>query len=155
MARLVNADKLLFGADAIPYDIYSNQIVPLWDENLTIWEKMERNGKYLVRMSGGGIAWINTGEHITPKQAERLIDHAVECDLEHFAINGAFCKCEDGHVIIGDRDLCAKCGKPIKQKITRTVGYFVDTKDMTIPKYNYDFKRRKEHVNGDFDRSEN
>jgi ribonucleoside-triphosphate reductase (formate) len=153
--RLVNADKLLFGADAIPYDIYSNQIVPLWDENLTIWEKMERNGKYLVRMSGGGIAWINTGEHITPKQAERLIDHAVECNLEHFAINGAFCKCEDGHVIIGDRDLCAKCGKPIKQKITRTVGYFVDTKDMTIPKYNYDFKRRKEHVNGDFDRSEN
>jgi anaerobic ribonucleoside-triphosphate reductase len=149
--RLSKSDKLLFGDDAVPFDIYANQIVPLWNKTLSIWDKMEITGKYLKKLSGGGIEWINAGEHITPKQAEGLIDYAVECDLEHFAINGAFCKCEDGHVIIGDRDTCAKCGKPIVQKITRTVGYFVDVADMSTQKVEYDYKRRKEHINGDFE----
>jgi len=149
--RLARADKILYGENAVPFNIYANQIVPLWNTKLSIWERMSKNGKYLIKLSGGGICWVNTGEHITSKQAEKLIEYAVECDLEHFAINGSFCKCEDNHVIIGERDSCAKCGKPIKQRITRTVGFFVDHNDMNNYKQEYDYKLRKEYKNGDFD----
>ena len=112
---------------------------------------MEIDGKYLTGLTGGGISHINTGEHITGKQAERLIDYAIECNLEHFAITGTFCQCEDGHVIIGNRETCVKCGKVIKQKISRVVGFFVPVNDMSTYKKEYDHDRRKEYKNGDFD----
>ncbi|OQA65444.1 MAG: anaerobic ribonucleoside triphosphate reductase [Candidatus Diapherotrites archaeon ADurb.Bin253] len=150
--RLSRADRLLFGEDKVPYGIYANQIVPLSDNKVSIWERMHKNGFYLSKLSGGGICWINAGEHVTPKQSEILINYAVECNLEHFAINGAFCKCEDGHVVIGNRNLCAKCGKSIIQKVTRTVGFFVDVKDMNYYKQEYDFNFRKEYINGDFEK---
>jgi len=67
------------------------------------------------------------------------------------AITGTFCQCEDGHVIIGNREICAKCGKPIKQKIARVVGFFVPVHDMSTYKQVYDHDIRKEYKNGDFD----
>jgi len=150
--RLPRVDKLLFGEKNIPYSIYANQFVPLWEQGKTIWEKMEIDGKYLSGLTGGGISHINTGEHITSKQAEQLIDYAVECNCEHFAITGTFCQCEDGHVYIGDTEYCAKCGKPIKNKIARVVGFFVSVSDMSTIKKEHDHDRRKEYINGDFER---
>ena len=150
--RLPRIDKLLFGEKNIPYNIYSNQFMPLTDQKHTIWEKMEIDGKYLNSLTGGGISHINTGEHITSKQAEKLINYAIECNLEHFAITGTFCQCVDGHVIIGNRETCAKCGKLIKKKIARVVGFFVDVSDMSTFKQIYDHTIRREFSNGDFDR---
>jgi len=149
--RLPRVDKLIFGEKSVPYDIYANQFVSLTDQNHTLWEKMEIDGKYLTGLTGGGISHINTGEHITAKQAEKIINYAVECNCEHFAITGTFCQCEDGHVIIGNRETCAKCGKPIKRKIARVVGFFVPVDDMSTYKKIYDHDRRKEFTNGDFD----
>jgi len=150
--RLPRVDKLLFGEDKVQYDIYANQFVPLWDTQTSIWDKMSKDGNYLKLLTGGGISHINTGEHITSKQAETLINYAVESNCEHFAITGTFCQCEDGHVIIGNRETCAKCGKPIKKKIARVVGFFVPVADMNHYKQVYDHARRKEYMNGDFDR---
>jgi ribonucleoside-triphosphate reductase len=148
--RLAKADKVLFG-DAQPFDIYSNQFVPLWDNDSTVWEKMQKDGQYNSLLTGGGISHINTGEHITSKQAEKLINYAVKSNCEHFAITGTFCKCEDGHVVIGDTESCAICGKPITIKIARTVGFFTPVQDWNTAKIEYDFKRRHEYTNGDFD----
>jgi ribonucleoside-triphosphate reductase (formate) len=150
--RLARADKLLFGKDKVKYDIYSNQIVPLWETNISLWEKMKITGTYLKKLTGGGIDHENTGEHITAKQAEKIIDYAVECDLEHLAITGTFCQCVDGHVIIGKRDTCAKCGNPIKSKIARVVGFFTPVEDWNENKRIYDHDRRREFINGDFEK---
>ena len=149
--RLARVDKILFGEDKIKYNLYANQFVPLWDQSNSIWEKMEIDGKYLKGLTGGGISHINTGEHITGKQAEKIIEYAVECNCEHFAITGTFCQCVDGHVIIGNRETCAKCGKEIKQKIARVVGFFVPVHDMSTYKQKYDHDIRKEYKNGDFE----
>lgn len=148
--RLARADKILFGEENVPYNIYANQIIPLW-KKATIKERLEADGKCNKALTGGGIVHINTGEHITPLQAEMLVDLAVENNCEHFAITGTFCKCDDNHVIIGNKNNCAKCGKPIKQKIARTVGFFVDVDDMSSYKKEFDHDLRIEFTNGDFD----
>lgn len=150
--RLPRADKLIFDKQ-VQYDIYANQFVPLWDIHTTVWEKIKKDGEYISTLTGGGISHINVGEHITSKQAEKLIEFAIESNLEHFAINGTFCKCENGHVIIGNRDKCAKCGASITNKITRVVGFFTPVEDWSSYKQEYDFKRRKEYSNGDFDKN--
>jgi anaerobic ribonucleoside-triphosphate reductase len=150
--RLARADKVLFGEKEVPYNIYANQFVPLWEVNTTIWEKMEIDGNYLQRITGGGISHINTGEHITSKQAESLIEYAVQSNCEHFAVTGTFCQCVDGHVLIGKRNSCAKCGKPIKSKIARVVGFFTPVEDWNENKIIYDHEKRKEFINGDFEK---
>ena len=149
--RLARADRLLYGEELVPFNIYANQFIPLWDTDNTLWEKIQKDGKYLSSLSGGGISHINTGEHITARQAEKIIEFAVESNCEHIAVTGTFCQCEDGHVIIGDRETCAKCGKKIKSKIARTVGFFTPVEDWSFHKQEYDHKRRKEFKNGDFE----
>ena len=148
--RLAKADKILFGEKDVPYEIYSNQFVPLWNNETSVWEKMKKDGEYIAITTGGGISHINTGEHITSKQAEKIIDYAVECGLEHFAITGTFVKCEDNHVLLGNTEICTKCGKPIIEKFARVVGYWVPVKDMHILKQRHDVEKRKEFKNGDF-----
>lgn len=148
--RLCDSDKLLFG-DKVKYNIYSNQFIPVWDKSKTLWDKMKIDGEYISKLSGGGISWINTGEHITGLQTEKLINYAIECNLEHFAINGMFCKCSNGHVNIGDTKLCIECGEKIIDKITRTVGFFINVKDASTKKQKYDFAIRREYKNGDFE----
>jgi len=148
--RLARADRILFGEENVPYNIYANQFIPLWNQESSIWERIEKDGRYNKLITGGGIVHINTGEHITGKQAEKLIEYSIESGCEHFAITGTFCKCEDGHVLIGDSNVCAKCGKPVKEKIARTVGFFVPVSDMSFYKQEYDHKIRKEYSNGDF-----
>lgn len=147
--RLPRVDKLLFDKE-IFYDLYSNQFVSLWDNKTTVWNKMKKDGKYISILTGGGISHVNVGEHITSRQAEKLIEFAIESNLEHFALNGTFCKCEKGHVTLGDKDIC-KCGAKIKTKITRVVGFFTPVEDWSFYKREYDFKKRKEFKNGDFD----
>lgn len=149
--RLPRVDKLLFGDKLLHYNLYANQFIPLWQTDKTVWEKMEIDGKYLTGLTGGGISHVNTGEHITSKQAEKIINYAVECNCEHFAITGTFCQCANGHVIIGNRNTCAKCGAIITKKIARVVGFFVEVDDMSSYKKDYDHDIRKEFSNGDFE----
>lgn len=152
--RLPRADKFIFGNKDIPFDIYANQFIPLYEPNQTIWGKMEIDGKYLSNLTGGGISHINTGEHVTSKQAENLIDFAVKSNCEHFAITGTFSQCIKGHVLIGDTNICNKCGESIKKKIARVVGFFVDVDDMSTAKRVHDHDKRKQYKNGDFDKEE-
>ena len=145
--RLATVDKLLYDHK---FNIYANQFIPLWDTKASIWERMEKDGKYNSLLTGGGIVHINTGEHITGKQAEKLIAFSVDSGCEHFAITGTFCKCEDGHVSLGNSDKC-HCGLAIVSKVARTVGFFTPVEDWSKPKVEYDHKRRKEYKNGDFE----
>lgn len=148
--RLAKVDAMLFGGDKQPFQIYANQFVPLWETNTSVWEKMRRDGLCISLMTGGGISHINTGELITSKQAESLIAYAVESKCEHFAITGTFCQCEDRHLEIGNTDVCHVCGKPIIEKVARTVGFFTPVHDWSPAKQEYDHKKRHEFGLADF-----
>lgn len=147
--RLPKADNLIFGTN---FKIYSNQTVPLWNTEASIWDRIKLDGKYNALVSGGGIVHINTGELITSLQAEELINFAVECECEHFAITGTFCACSQGHTTIGNKDYCPVCGAEIESKIARVVGMFTPVEDWSFEKFEFDFKLRKEYKNGDFNK---
>ena len=150
--RLAKVDKLLYTEKEVPWKIYSNQFIPLWDDKSSIWERMDKDGKYNQLLTGGGIVHINTGEYVTSKQAEQLIEYSIGCGCEHFAITGTFIKCEEDHVSLGNADKCPICGKDIVDKIARVVGFWTPISSWNEAKVKYDHDRRKEYVNGDFDR---
>jgi ribonucleoside-triphosphate reductase len=153
--RLSKVDKLLYSEKDIPWNIYSNQFIPLWDTESSIWERMDKDGKYNQLLTGGGIVHINTGEHVTSTQAEKLIEYSIGCGCEHFAITGTFIKCEDCHVVLGNADKCPMCGKDIVEKTARVVGFWTPVSSWSKAKIKYDHERRKEYMNGDFDIEDN
>lgn len=134
-------DKWIFGEEKIPENIYANQFVPLW-EDVTLCEKFAREGDLADRLSGGGIIHYSCGEKITPKQALYIIDEAAKDKVAQFAINPTFSICENDHYTFGQHEICPKCGAPIVDAITRTVGFFTHTKDWATEKREYDYKRR-------------
>jgi anaerobic ribonucleoside-triphosphate reductase len=123
------------------YELYSNQSIPLWvDVDLVTRARVdgELNGCY----SGGGICHLNIGSAVTSSQMKRLILFAIECGLDHFALNPVFSLCENGHVSIGDLSKCPVCGAKIEAKETRVVGYFTIVGDWVKARREWEFPRR-------------
>ena len=120
--RFAKADRLIFGYKVVPYKLYSNQTVPL-TEHVDVYERMDRDGRINLLLTGGGIVHLTTGEKVTPEQAENLIKYAVKSNCEHFALNLVHSKCEDGHISEGKFDKCPTCGKPIVDYAMRIVGF--------------------------------
>jgi len=139
--RLSKADKLIYGEDEIPYKLYANQFIPLW-ENASIWDKMDEDGKYNKLITGGGIVHIQIGEKVTTIQAEKIIKYAVNSGCEHFALNSVWSECESGHMNFGNLDICAECGKPIKEKYTRIVGFFTPVSSWQDVRREWEFPKR-------------
>lgn len=140
---LANADKLRFGEEAQPFEMYSNQFVPnISDAN--VFEKMKLSGKFLNDMSGGGIAHINVDEMIkSPEMMRKLILLAIEYSVPHFAINYGFGICEHGHVsVVGNGTICPICGGEIDDWLTRIIGYFVKVSSWNKVRKDWEFPRR-------------
>ena len=139
--RLAKIDKLLFGEDKIKYPLYANQFIPLW-EDVSIWERIEKDGKFNQLITGGGIVHFSLGEKTTKSQNKKIIDYAVAKGCEHFALNPVYSICKQNHSTFGNIDICPKCGNNITSKITRTVGFFTPVEDWTEKKRLYDFNKR-------------
>ena len=120
--RFCEADKLLFGNKIVPYSIYSNQTVPL-TEHVDVYDRMDKDGRINLLLTGGGIVHLTIGERITSEQALNLIKYAVKSCCEHFALNLVHSICEDGHVSEGKETTCKVCGKPIVDYALRIVGF--------------------------------
>ena len=120
--RFAKADRLLFGEKAVPYYIYSNQTVPL-TEKIDVFDRMDKDGRINLLLTGGGIVHLTIGERVTQEQAEYLIKYAVKSNCEHFALNLVHSECEDGHICEGKYEVCPTCGKPITDYALRIVGF--------------------------------
>lgn len=151
MIRLANVDNKLFNS---PYKIYSNQFIPLWDQDSTVWERMEIDGKYNRLLTGGGIVHINIGEKLTKKQIESLIEYSIKSGCEHFSLNPTYSVCNHKHTSFGKFDKCPICQEDIIDYVTRTVGFFTSVSNWKTEKIEYDFKERKIYQNGDFEKGE-
>ena len=139
--RLVHADQIIFGKEKIPYELYSNQFVPLFHD-ATLYERMEADGKYNSLLTGGGICHFNLGSKITPEQAKKLIEYAVKCGCEHFALNSVWAECEKGHMSFGKTDKCPICGEKIINYYTRVIGYFSPVNSWNKTRRELDFPNR-------------
>lgn len=140
--RLCNADKLIYGETLVPYKMYANQFIPLW-QDATLWEKMDEDGKYNQLITGGGIVHAQIGEKVTGKQAEKIIRYAVNSGCEHFALNAVYCICEKEHVNFGKLDVCPICNAKIKDYLTRVVGFFTPVSSWNKTRREWEFPRRK------------
>ena len=140
--RLAKVDKYLFGEEKVPYELYSNQFVPLWVD-ATIFERMEADGLYNSLFTGGGIVHFNLGEKTTPQQNKELIRFAIKSECEHFALNMCVSECVDGHVTLGKNDKCPICGKEITDYMTRVVGFLTRLSRWNSVRRDWEFSKRK------------
>lgn len=141
--KLADTDRWIFGEEKVPEHLYANQFLPLFKQaDYTIWEKMDIEGRLSKLLTGGGIAHISLGEKVTEKQAEKIIQYAVSKGLEHFALNPVYSICEDGHYSYGKVSVCPICKKPIKDFLTRTVGFMTKVSNWSQDKQDYDFAKR-------------
>ena len=139
-ARLCTVDKILYGEDAVPFHLYANQWIPLWEE-ASIWEKLDADGKYNSMLTGGGIVHATIGETVNSYQAKEIIKYAVKCGCEHFALNAIYSKCKNGHMSMGDYQTCPECSQKIVDKMTRIVGFFTPVSSWSTPR-KWDFEHR-------------
>lgn len=139
--KLRNADAMLFGDDVSQYPLYANQFIPLW-KNATIWERMEADGRYNKKFTGGGIVHFNLGERVTKAQAYKLIKHAAVCGCEHFALNSVYSKCETGHSTFGNHEACPVCSSQIIEKYTRVVGFMTPVSSWNSVRREWEFPKR-------------
>lgn len=142
-SKLVEKDKILFGEDKIPFQLYSNQYIPLILE-ASLPERIELTGKFQDILSGGGILHLNIQDRITdPSVMKHLIEYSVSKGVSHLAINYGFGECEQGHVTVcGKSDTCSICNSPITSHMTRIVGYFTLTSSWGKQRREYEFPRR-------------
>ena len=138
--RFCEADKMLFGTKIIPYTIYSNQTVPL-TLHVDVYDRMDKDGRINLLLTGGGIVHLTIGERITPAQALNLIKYAVKSCCEHFALNLVHSICEDGHVSEGKHTTCKVCGKPIIDYALRVVGFLRPISSWSSPRKKEFFER--------------
>jgi ribonucleoside-triphosphate reductase len=143
-STLAKQDKIYFNDENYPYQLYSNQFVPLF-EDVDLIDRANIDGQLCASMTGGSICHLNIGCAATPQQMEDLIKYAVECGLEHFALNPSFNICENEHISLGKSTdkVCPMCGGKIVNNYTRVVGYFTDVKNWNQERRDCDFPNRK------------
>jgi anaerobic ribonucleoside-triphosphate reductase len=119
--KLAEADKLLgYNKD---YILYSNQFIPL-TVDADIFDRIELQGKFDKRLSGGAILHLNFSERIPNKEMmKKFIKLSIENGVVYHAINYLLSKCNNNHVTIENSDACSICGEKIIEKYERIVGY--------------------------------
>ncbi len=140
--KLAQSDKILGYNNK--YEFYSNQFIPL-TVNTDMLNRIVLQGKFDHLMTGGAIMHLNVAERIKdPKLLESLIVNSVKQGVIYQAVNYVLNVCEDGHVSVGrDNETCPVCGKPIKDKLTRVVGFLTNTKNWHETRREHDFPERE------------
>ena len=124
-----------------PFNIYSNQSIPLWvDADLMTRARVD--GELNRCYSGGGISHLNIGSPVTAEQHRKLIEFGIKCGLDHFALNPVFSKCENDHVSFGKVRRCPVCNGKIVERRTRVVGYFTPVEDWAEVRRKHEFPKR-------------
>jgi ribonucleoside-triphosphate reductase len=142
--KFAEKDKIVFGEESVPYVMYSNQFIPLW-ENCDLYERVKLDGHFSKALTGGGITHLNVSERLkTPSQMKKLIMFAIKSGCEHFAINYGFGICKNEHInVVGNTGTCPTCGDEIVDYLSRIVGYFVSVSSWNKTRRKWEFVRRK------------
>lgn len=142
--NLCKKDKLQFGEEVIPFELYSNQYIPLI-ANASISDRVQITGKFMEILSGGGILHLNfDGKIAVPITMKNIIEYCVQNGVTHLAINYGFGTCENGHTTVcGNTKICPVCQGEIKEWMTRIVGYFTKTTSWNKTRREFEFPNRQ------------
>lgn len=142
--RFVSKDRLLFGEEAVPFELYSNQYIPLI-ANATMAERVKITGLFMDILSGGGILHLNVKDQLEdPEMMEKLVLYCVANGVSHFAINYGFGTCVNGHTTVaGNSKTCSVCGDSIQEWMTRIIGYFTKTSSWNKVRREFEFGNRQ------------
>ena len=141
--RLAKIDRILFGKEEQPYVMYSNQFVPLWDKK-DAFERLIEDGKYNLKLTGGGIVHLTSSERFTPTQARKIIRFSCKCGCEHFAINACNSICENNHYVRGKFETCPICQGKVIDYMQRVVGFATFVSSWNPTRRDWEFGRRHE-----------
>lgn len=72
-----------------------------------------------------------------------MIRLCAKSGVVYHAINYVLLECEDGHMSVGNSDVCQICGKPIVNKYTRVVGFLTCTSNWHKVRREEDFPNRQ------------
>lgn len=142
--RLAEADKAIYGFGDDYYKLYANQFCPLY-EDFTLAEKIKTDGKYNMKLTGGGIVHIQIATQTTPQQNEQLIKFACAEGCEHFALNRIYSRCKKcGKVYNTKVDKC-DCGAEGDdlERLTRVIGFFTPVSSWGKVRREWEFPRRR------------
>ena len=143
-------DKVMFGDDIIPFDLYSNQFIPSW-MNYDIFDRIKLEGEFFEELSGGGITHLNFNAPLQSKEDYKKISRFARRNGScHFAVNYFFNKCSQHHTTIGSNKetICPICGEEIQKRKTRIIGYFTDIDAWSAPRKKDYFNRAAKTFNG-------
>ena len=140
--KLAQADKIL--GNNKEYEIYSNQFIPLTVQT-DLLNRILLQGKFDHLMTGGAILHLNVAERIkNVDDLMNLIIASVKQGVIYQAVNYVINVCEEGHVSVGrNSEICPICGKPIKDKLTRVVGFLTNVRNWHMKRRQHDFPERK------------
>ena len=139
--KLAEKDRLIFGDNPYPY--YSNQFIPL-TAKADLLERIRLQGLFDKDFSGGAICHLNIEEEITePLRIEELIDHCAQSGVVYWAVNYNLQRCTNGHMGVGKRETCLKCGAEITENFTRVVGFLTNTANWHKVRRTEDYPKRE------------
>ena len=139
--KLAKKDRIL-GLN-FEYDLYSNQFIPLI-ERTNMLDRIELQGTFDKHFSGGAICHLNMDQEIKDVETmSNLIETCANKGVVYFAINYVLQECEEGHLSVGNVDICPICGKLIKAKYTRVVGFLTKVNSWGKTRREKDFPNRQ------------
>lgn len=138
--NMAKKDNIYFNEDQNL--LYSNQFIPLW-KDIDLISRAKIDGKLSKYFGGGVITHLNISSKTSKQQMIDLIKFAASCNLDHFALNCCFSKCENKHVSVTNGIICPTCGSDINEKFTRIVGYLTPVNDWVKERREFEFPRRK------------
>ena len=139
--KLAQKDKLLKLQDK--YELYSNQFIPLI-VNADLLDRIRLQGMFDNEFSGGSILHVNCDSKVeNHKDIMDMIEVTVKMGCIYHAINYNLQKCEDGHMSVGQNDICPVCGKLITDNYIRVVGFIVNVKNFHKTRRKEDYAKRQ------------
>lgn len=139
--KMADKDKLLGYQNT--YDIYSNQFIPL-TTNADMLDRIKLQGMFDKHFSGGAICHLNVDSRIeNVEDIMDLIRITAKMGVVYHAINYVLSECEDGHMTVGNGEVCTICGKQIINKYTRVVGFLTNVKNWHKTRRDKDFPNRQ------------
>jgi ribonucleoside-triphosphate reductase len=143
--KFAETDKILHKQNE--YYLYSNQFVPLI-QNTTLFNRIKLQAEFEKYFSGGTILHLNLGEKLNSvAQMKKLISYTIKQGVQYHAINYFFSQCVDNHICVTKGNTCPVCGKEIKERFTRIVGFIVKVSSWAEDRRK-EFDDRKTYVTG-------
>ena len=111
---------------------------------MNILDRITLQSKFDKHFSGGSICHLNIDQEITDVEImKNLIITSAKMGVIYFAINYVLQECEQGHMSVGNINICPICNKKIVGKYTRVVGFLTKVENWIKERRELDFPNRQ------------